>query len=111
MGTKKPETKLLDEDVAIELLKMINGIPDMIQRMGKDGKQIEAFYNDVMDKIKVANETEKIMLYNTILLIVLKARDCTRKFSFDPFKPLRLYCDDIARLLDLKTYKALRDIV
>lgn len=88
----------------------VQDIPDLIKRMGKDGQQIEAFWQDANDAYKSATAAEKIYISNILLKVMLVAKNCTRKFSFDPFKPLRLECDEIARLLNFERYKKLRNL-
>lgn len=102
---------ILDPAQILELTNIINGIPDFVKRMGKDGQRVEAFFMDAKDLLgKVQTDEEKTLIYGALLMVTLVAKDCTRKFSFDPFKRLRLKCDDIARLLDFPRYKKLRNL-
>jgi hypothetical protein len=102
---------ILDQDQVLKLTELINGTPALLKRMGKDGAQVEAFWLDAKDKIDATkSEADKALIYGALMLVMLIAKDCTRKFSFDPFKPLRLKCDEVARLLNFERYKKLRNL-
>lgn len=104
-------TKTAFDDLTLKKLQTIlDDLPKMVKRMGKDGAQVEAFWQDAQDAIKKAKEEDKQLIYGALLLVLLTAKDCTRKFSFDPFKPLRFKCDDIARLLNFERYKKMRNL-
>jgi hypothetical protein len=90
---------------------LVKGIPDLRKRLGKDGEQIEAFYEDAKEALlNASGDTERELVLSSLVLVALKARECTRTFSFDPLKPFRLLCDDVARTLNFKRYKALRKL-
>jgi len=105
-----PKEKLLNESQIKEITTLINDIPNLIKRMGKDGSQIQAFWEDSSDALKKATIEERVIISNALLLVMLVAKDCTRKFSFDPFKPLRIKCDEVARALNFERYKKLRNL-
>lgn len=106
----KPKT-LYTVDQLLKLQELTNDIPKLVTSLGKDGKQIQAFYDDAVEALNtVESLEEKAAILQSLLLVALKVRDCSRKFSFDPFKPLRILCDDIARNCNFKRYKALRKL-
>lgn len=93
----------------LELANLASEIPSLVKRNKKDGEQIKAFFDDIQDLLKKPLKLEEqIQVYTSILYIALTARSI--KISFDPFKQTRLKCDEVARILDLKRYKALRGI-
>lgn len=100
----------LTEEQIKQIGKHVQDLPDLIKRMGKDGQQIEAFWQDANDLLKKAGPEEKLMVSNIMLKVMLVAKNCTRKFSWDPFKPLRLECDQVARILNFERYKKLRNL-
>lgn len=106
-----PNKNFLDSNQILQVTNLINDIPDLIKRMGKDGKQIEAFWLDAQDTLKqTKTDEERALIYSTLMLVMLVAKDCTRKFSFDPFKPLRFKCDEVARILKFERYKKMRGL-
>lgn len=101
----------LSVDQLLELTNLNNEIPNLVKKLGKDGTQIEAFFLDAEDALKESKtDEERVLIIQSLTLVLLTIRDCARKWSFDPFKPLRLKCDDIARVLDFKRYKKLRNL-
>ncbi len=102
--------KLTAEQIA-QLTKIVGDIPALVKKMGKDGEQIKAFWDDAQDALKEAkSDLEKTLTLGALMTVMLVAKDCTRKWSFDPFKPLRIKCDDVARLLNFERYKKLRNL-
>ena len=102
---------LLDPNQILQLTTLINDVPNFVSRMGKDGKQIEAFWLDAQDAVKASKtDEEKTLIFSSLMLVMLVAKDCTRKFSFDPFKPLRVKCDEVARILNFERYKKFRNL-
>ena len=105
-----PKT-LLNPDQILRLTNLVNEIPDLVKRLKKDGEQIKAFIDDAQDAVNLAKtDEEKMLIFSSVTLVMLKFKDCARKWSFDPFKPARLKADDIARLLSFERYKKLRNI-
>jgi len=107
----------MNEEVLAQLIRVINDVPILVARYGKDGQQMEAFVEDVKEAIKATeSEEEQVLLFSALTLILLKAVEGIRRFkiwnfgSWDIFKPMRLRCDELARLLDFKRYKALRNL-
>ncbi len=107
----------MNTDQLRELLTLVDEIPKLTKKFGKDGEYITAFFEDAKDAINVAStDEEKVALFNSLTLVVLKGIQGTKGFklfnlfNFDPLKDMRLKCDDVARLLDFKRYKALRKL-
>lgn len=99
----------LDINQLNELGNISNGLEGMFKTLGNDGKQIEAFWNDFIDCFKSAkNQEQRELILGVMGMLLIKARSV--KLSLDPFKPVRIQCDDIARLLNFERYKKLRNL-
>lgn len=99
-----------------ELGTILTEIPSLITKAGKDGQQINAFYLDAKDALTAAGSSaaDQDLIYSTLLLVVLTARNLSIKsfslFNWDPFKPTRLTCDQVAMTLNFVRYKKLRNL-
>ena len=92
----------------IYLANLLTGAARTLGTWGKDGKQVQAFYDDWNDAFNASTLEERQALAAVGLFLASKL---PRRFSWDPFKPMRIAADDVARQLDFKRYKALRGIV
>lgn len=100
----------------LEQLNVIfKDIPALTARFGKDAKQMEAFVQDAKDAA-FHNPLMLGEMIDSLLIVYLKAMEGIRDFkwflpgTWDTFKKARLQCDDIARIMDFKRYKALRNL-
>jgi hypothetical protein len=95
---------------------MVDEIPGLVRKFGKDGEKVKAFVEDAREAIdKATTDEQKVALYGALMLVMLMAIEGLRglkRFNIfaDPFKPMRIKCDDVARIMDFKRYKALRNI-
>jgi hypothetical protein len=106
-----PAKSFLDPEQILKLNALIADVPNFVKRMGKDGQQIEAFWLDAQDAVKASKtDEERVLIFSSLMLVMLVAKNCTRKFSFDPFKPLRFKCDEIAKVLNFERYKRFRNL-
>ena len=107
----------LNTDQLRQLADLIDQIPGLVKRFGKDGQQIEAFVNDAKAAINAAKTDEqKTLLFGSLTLVLLKGYKGVKEFkvynpsTWDIFKEMRLECDNIARAANFEEYKKLRKL-
>lgn len=107
----------LNTDQLRQLADLIDQIPGLVKRFGKDGQQIEAFVNDAKAAMKGLKKDEDVaILFGSLTLVILKALEGIKNFkvynpsTWDLFKAMRLECDKVAIAANFENYKKLRNL-
>lgn len=100
-----------------KLTELGNELPILLKRFGKDGKYVEAFALDFQDAVKKVKKPEEVTaLFTVLTIVVLKAQEGARDFkvyspnTWDVFKKMRIFCDDVAKASSFERYKKLRNL-
>lgn len=101
-----------------QLADALEGLPALLTRFGKDGKEVEAFYEDFKDAIDALKDDPKN--YQILMKIPISlgaealrgVRDFKiwRPSTHDVTKSMRRKAEEFAKILNFKRYKALRNI-
>lgn len=107
----------MDSQQIAQLLQALADLPVLVKRFGKDGQQLEAFVEDAKKAVAAAKtDEERAALFGSLTLVVLLALRGVRDFkwfnpgSYDMFKPMRLKCDEVAKIANFVEYKKLRNL-